>query len=405
MHNTHSRNTVRYYILAVIFLAFLFFSNDFGLMDVQKTAIVMAVGVDREEDGFILTSQIAMPSAGQGKSAQTVELVSRGKTVSEAFEQINSKTGWYPKLVFCNLILLGEKTAQDNVFDALDFFLLDEYLTDDCQIAVCNGLAKDILNTSALVDPSSSVAIGKILSSHAERVGTVHPVNLKDFSIGYFGDSRSGLLPVIKTEPQQEEIGGTPPTNASLGKNSSSSSKQGEQGGDENHNKPVFSARETALFVHGRWKETLSEEETFAVNMAIGKLRLASYSVDVFGETCTLTIKRNNPKLRLIIGKDGKGEVSVSITVTAGIADFSKALGIKELSDVGDVPDGVFAAAEKKLAATLNRVYEKARGVGCDVFGLQERLVKYKQRKYHKYKDVLLDNISFATDIKFRNVR
>lgn len=55
MHNTHSRNTVRYYILAVIFLAFLFFSNDFGLMDVQKTAIVMAVGVDREEEEFILT--------------------------------------------------------------------------------------------------------------------------------------------------------------------------------------------------------------------------------------------------------------------------------------------------------------------------------------------------------------
>ena len=228
---------------------------------------------------------------------------------------------------------------------------------------------------------------------------------MKDFSIGYFGDSRSGLLPVIKTEPQQEEVGGTPPTNSSSDENSSSLSEQGGQGGDETQNKPVFSARETALFVHGRWKETLTEEETFAVNMAIGKLRLASYSVDVFGETCTLTIKRNNPKLRLIIGKDGKGEVKVSITVTAGIADFSKALAIKELSDVGDVPDGVFAAAEKKLAATLNRVYEKARGVGCDVFGLQERLVKYKQRKYHKYKDVLLDNISFATDIKFRNVR
>ena len=414
MHNTHSRNAVRYYILAIIFLAFLFFSNDFGLMDVQKTAIVMAVGVDREEDEFILTSQIAMPSKGQGNSSQTVQLVSRGKTVSEAFEQINSKTGWYPKLVFCNLILLGEKTAQENVFDALDFFLLDEYLTDDCQVAVCQGLAKDILNTSALVDVSSSVAIDKILSAHAERVGTVHPVNLKDFSIGYFGDSRSSLLPIIKTEPKQEKIDPSTPQNqdssppSSDSENSAQSenqSKQGGQGGDENQNKPVFSARKTALFVHGKWKETLSEDETFALNMAMGKLRLASYSVNVFGETCTLTIKRNDPKIRLKLGEDGKGHVKVSITVTAGIADFSKALDVKELADVGDVPDGAFAAAEKKLSATLNQVYEKARGVGCDVFGLQERLVKYKQRKYHKYKDVLLDNISFVADIKFSNVR
>ena len=405
MHNTHSRNTVRYYILAVAFLAFLFFSNDFGLMDVQKTAIVMAVGVDREDEEFILTSQIAMPQAGQQKSSQTVQLVSRGKTISEAFEQINTKTGWYPKLVFCELILLGEKTAQGNVFDALDFFLLDEYLTDDCQVAVCNGLAKDILNTASLVDPSSSVAISKILSAHAERVGTVHPVNLKDFSIGYFGDSRSALLPIVKTEPQQEEVESAPPSSASSTENSSSSSGQGEQGRDETQNKPVFSARESALFVHGRWKETLSDEETFAVNMALGKLRLASYSVEHLGETCTLTIKRNDPKIRLAVGEEGKGQVKISITVTAGLADFSKALDVKELADAGDVPDGIFGAAEKKLAASLSSVYEKARNVGCDVFGLQERLIKYKQRRYHPYKDVLLDNLSLLTEIKFRNIR
>ena len=60
---------------------------------------LMAAGIDREEDGFILTSQIAVPqSSSQGKSSQAVQLVSRGKTISEAFEQINAKTGWYPKL-------------------------------------------------------------------------------------------------------------------------------------------------------------------------------------------------------------------------------------------------------------------------------------------------------------------
>ena len=420
MHNTHSRNTVRYYILAVVFLAFLFFSNDFGLMDVQKTAIVMAVGVDKEEDEFVLTSQIAMPQAGQQKSSQAVQLVSKGKTVAEAFEQINAKTGWYPKLVFCELILLGEKTAQENVFDALDFFLLDEYLADDCQVAVCKGLARDILNTSALVDPSSGVAISKILSPHAERVGSVHPVNLKDFSIGHFGDSRSAMLPILKTEPQQEKINSSStPSNSSSAEsggqgeqggqngkqNSSQSSGQGGQGSGEEKNKPVFSARETALFVYGKWRETLNEEETFAVNIALGKLRLASYSVDYLDNTCTLVIKRNDPKIRLKLGEDGKGQVKITLSVTAGLADYSKALGVDELADVGDVPDGVFGAAEKKLSAALHTVYEKARRVGCDVFGLQERLIKYKQRKYHQYKDVLLDNVSLVTDVRFRNVR
>ena len=172
----HAKNTVRYYLVLIVFLSFLFFSNDFGLLNVQKTAIVMAVGVDREEDTLIVTSQIAIPkSSSQGKATDTVQLVSRGNTVAQAFEQINAKTGWYPKLVFCRLILLGENTTQQNVFDVLDFFLRDEYLSENCQVAACDGLAKDILDTSALVDRSTSVAIDKVLSAHATRVGTVLP--------------------------------------------------------------------------------------------------------------------------------------------------------------------------------------------------------------------------------------
>ena len=49
------------YVLAVIFLTILFFSNDFGLVDIQKTAIVLAVGIDRENEEFIVNSRIASP--------------------------------------------------------------------------------------------------------------------------------------------------------------------------------------------------------------------------------------------------------------------------------------------------------------------------------------------------------
>ena len=89
--NLHGKNTVRYYLVFIVFLAFLFFSNDFGVLNVQKTAIVMAVGVDREEDTFIVTSQIAVPqSSSQGKTSETVQLVSRGNTVAQAFEEITA---------------------------------------------------------------------------------------------------------------------------------------------------------------------------------------------------------------------------------------------------------------------------------------------------------------------------
>ncbi len=405
----------------IILLSFLFFSNDFGLIDVQKTAIVVAVGIDREEEGFVLTSQIAIPQQSQqGGSSQTVQLVSRGKTVAQAFEEINAKTGWYPKLVFCKLIVLGRDACQENVFDALDVFLRNEYLTDDCQVAVCEGLAQELLNSSALVDSSSSSAMAKVLSSHAERVGRVHPSNLKDFAIGYFGAHQSGQLPVLKTEPQQEKspsssggsqggAGGSEgsQSSGSAGGSGGSTASGGssESGGGKEQEKPVFSAKQTALFVRGRWVETLSEEETFALNATTGKLRLASYSVEVDGQTCTLSIKHNAPKIKLNVGKDGRGEVQVQIVMTAGAMDYSQSQNIENIKDMGNVPDGAFAAAEKKLTAEITTAYEKARGVGCDVLELQERLIKFKKRKYLQHRDTLLDNTTLSVKVRFENLR
>ena len=404
MHNLHKQNTIRYYLLIAFFLLILFFSNDFGLTDVQKTAIIVSVGIDKEEEDFLLTSQIAIPhSSKQGQASEVVQLVSRGKTIGEAFEEINVKTGWYPKLVFCNLIVLGEETAKENVFDALDFFLRDEYLTDDCLVATCDGLAKDIIDTSALVEDSSATAIEKVLSEHAERVGGVLPNTLKDFSIGYFGESSSGFLPIVKKEPQQEPTAGEKSQKAST--NSNDSSEQSTQKEREDKKKPVFSASETALFVKGKRVGTLTKTETFALSAVLNRLRLASYSVEEDQKTCILSIKQNSPKISLKSTEKLPFKLDISVTMSAGILDFSKSQPLEEITDIGDVPTPFFSLAEKQLSKEIESVFEKCKGLNCDLFGVRERLIKYEKRRWKKYQDVAFQNTQANVVVKFRNVR
>ena len=397
MRKSHVKNTIRYYLFLIFFLAALFFSNDFGLTDVQKTAIVVAMGVDREDDTFIITTQIAVPqSSKQESSTQSVQIVSRGKTVGEALEEINAKTGWYPKLVFCDLVILGHSAKQQDVFDGLDFFLRNEYLSDDCQLAVYDGQAKDLLDTSTVIDPSSSSAMKKVLSAHAERVGTVLPNTLRAFSIGYFGDSHSGYLPILKTEPQQEQVG--QPT-ASTGETSQQSERAQEK------EKPVFSARETALFVRGRWVETLRAEETFALSSVLSKLRLASFSVDGEQDSCALNIRRNSPHIKLDANTDDAFTLRVNITLTAGIFDYAHSQPIDKIADAGDVPKEFFTLAENKLEGSIAQTYEKCRAVNCDVFGVRERLVKYEKRRLRDKQDDALKNTRIQVNVRFRNVR
>ena len=410
MHRAHVKNTIRYYILLIALLAFLFFSNDFGLLDVQKTAIITAAGIDREGDEFIVTSQLAIPQTnGQSKQTESVQIVSRGKTIADAFDQINAKTGWYPKLVFCNLIVLGEETTKQNVFDALDFFLLDEYLSDDCLVATCDGLATDVLNTKPLVDPSSSIAIGKVLSAHAKRVGATLPVTLREFASDYFSDSSSAYLPILKTEPQQEKIGQNNQNTQNSAQNSAQDSESTPQGSNQTPNaqtdKPVFSAGETALFVKGKRVGRLNASETLAFSTVKSKLRLAPYSVERGENTCALNIKNNAAKLQLHTGKDGRAQLKIRLSLTAGLLDYSKALPLNDGADTGDVPSGVFYAAEQKLTSEILSVYEKSRACGCDLFGTRDLLIKHASKKLRHYADTILQNCTLTVDVHFKNVR
>ena len=412
MRKFFSKSGVRYYLFIILFLIFLFLSNDFGATDVQKTAIVVAAGIDRQEDTFILTTQIAIPqSSKQGKSTEVVQIVSRGKTVGEAFDEINAKTGWYPKLVFCNLILLGESAKTANVFEALDFFLRDEYLSDNCLVAVCGGTSKDLLNATALIDASSSTAMKKVLSSHAERVGTVLPNTLREFSIGYFSDSKSGYLPILTTEPQQEKIGkndtNQPSTqNNTTGENSSQNTTKSESsasGSKTSEDKPVFSARETALFVHGKWVDTLTSNETFALASVLSKLRLASYTLES-DRACTLSIRRNTPTIKLQ-ENNGVFTLKVKVDCTAGLLDYAKAQPIKETADAGDTPKEFFNLAANKLSGEIERVFEKCRAVNCDLFGVRERLIKYNKRYLRTQGNAVLKDTRVQVSVHFKNVR
>ena len=93
------------------------------------------------------------------------------------------------------------------------------------------------------------------------------------------------------------------------------------------------------------------------------------------------------------------------MVLTAGISDYSTAQDLLDISDVGDMPHGVLDAAEKKLSAEIARVFDKCRLSGCDLFAIQERLVKYEQKHAKRLMDTALIGAIADVEVHFRNVR
>lgn len=430
-HNSFRRKTPVIYVLAVIFLTILFFSNDFGLVDIQKTAIVLAVGIDRENEEFIVNSRIAVPSSSgeQKAAAASIQVETCGDTVGAAIQKINVKTGWYPKLVFLNLIVLGETATEKNTFESLDYFLRNDYMSDDCKICCCEGKAGEKLNTKTTAESIPSLSVGKILSAHSATTGLAAVTTLREFAAGYFGVSNSGYMPVLKvdelsggaSDSSTENSSGGASDGASGGSSGeqeggqsgggqeatdsggASETSQGGSGGESGGK--TFSATETALFSNGVYREKLTKDETFAFLCVNGGVRLATFDTEYGGVNYTLMIKKSKPKIKFFVDDFATPRLSVSLEMIAELQDVSSSQTIVEIAAPGKTKQAVLDEAGKKLTRLIKSVFEKSRANGCDLFDAGKRLQKYESAYYHAYRDNILERLLFYADVRFSSAQ
>ena len=213
------------YAVVIIAMAFLFFTNDFGLVDIRKTAVIIGAGIDLTQDGVSVTAQVAIPQPSEnGESTQYIEVEGEGVTVADALNEINKKTGFYPKLVFCKLLILGESCREGEIFEILDYFYRDDYTQLTPVIAMCKGSAGKLLASKMRFGNTATVSIERLLSDEAKKSGNVSTVNLKIIGIDDNSPSQACYMPFIRAQSQSAEDG-------SSGDSSGSGSQSGSSGG------------------------------------------------------------------------------------------------------------------------------------------------------------------------------
>ena len=370
---------MKLYLILLGVILFAFFSNDFGLVDVQKTAIILAAGIDKTEDGYTLSSQIAVPKGSDRTTGGTssVEIETEGKTVSDCITMLNTKTGWVPKLIFCNLLLLGEETAKDDVFGGLNYFLRNEYMSDSCFLAVCEGKAGEVLSSQSAIDDASSLAITKLFSDAAKKSGKVMPNTLKEFSVSYFGVSKSGYLPYVRMSDQEgaQEAGG----------NESS-------GGSGGQSKPqkIYTASETAIFYEGKMTGLLPPEETLAFALLKGEVFAGTFNATDKNKPVTLTVLEDDGSVSLEAKTSPKVKLSLSLTVRLCCRGVSA-----PIDDVStdEVSEEVLRSAEQTLQGYMRKLWDDCAQAECDLFGLRRDLYRSSLKRYSELKDVVPNGV------------
>ena len=424
-----SRASVFIYFIIFFVLIGLFFTNDFGLVDIHKTAIITAVGIDMEGGEVIVTGELVVPQPSQsGENIKYTQVQGSGLTIADALNEINAKTGFYPKLQFCDLILVGESCKERELFSLLACFYRKNFSEVTALVAACEGKAADMLALKSDVEDSTSEAIIKVLSDEIKKSANANPMNLKEIAMTNYSKSAACYMPYVEANKQGtsenggngENVGGSD-GNQSGSDGSSGSSGSGSAGGGgesggtqssggasgggggSSGEAVEFTARKTAIYSEGIFKGVLDERQSFALSAIKNDIHLAVLPCDADGVHYTVGMKNVKSGVKLKVN-GGMPELTVNFKSKAQINGARKHLDPDQIVFDDVVSDTVLQGAEDALITRFSDLIETCRQTNCDILGIKELLYKYNNKYYEAFKDDILTRMDVKFEVEVSSV-
>ncbi len=400
------------YWAIIIALLGLFFTNDFGLVDIHKTSFIVAVAVDIEDEEVQVTAQVAVPQPStSGDNTKYVEVQGSGYTIADALNEINAKTGTYPKLLFCKLILLGDSCKDKELFQVLGCFYRRNYSELTALVAMCEGKAQEMLARPATIDPDNATAIQKVLGDELEKSGNVSKANLKSIAESNFSVSNSCYMPYIRVNVQGtskpggggDNAGGEKPEGGSSGGGSGESGGSGGSGGGQEEKPVEFTARQTAIFANGKFAGILDERQAFALNVLENDINLAVIPCTVEDTNYTMGLKGVDGGIDFKVDK-GVPSLTVNFKATAQVQGIKKKMEPDSVFHDDVVRPEVLKATEEAIEERFKNLIETSIETDCDMLGIRKLLHKYHYKYYEAFKDDILTRMTVDYKIEIKSL-
>lgn len=420
-----SKISVFIYWLIFLLLLGLFFTNDFGIVDIHKTSIITAVGIDTKDNEVLVTAEIAVPQPSQsGENIKYTQVQGSGLTIADALNEINSKTGFYPKLQFCKLILIGEHSTERNLFALLGCFYRKNYSELTALTAVCEGKASDMLALKSETSSMTSEAIRKVLSDEIEKSANANSSNLKTIAEMQYSKSKACYMPYVEiSKPGTSEnggdgdnVGGEDVDSEKSGSSQGSSQSGGGSGGGEGEGSSggsgkeeggeqtvEFTARKTAVFRDGYFAEILDEQQSFALAVLRGEIRLAVLPCDAEGVHYTLGLKNVKGGTKLKV-KDGVPYLTVSFSAYAQIQGARERMEPEKIMHDNIVAKPVLKGAEEALKERFEKLFKTIKETDIDIVKARTQLYKNNNKYFEAFSEDLLQRMKIKYEIKINSM-
>lgn len=362
-------------ILIVLFL------SGCNYRELDKIAITVGCGLEKVDDGYKITVQIA-DTQRQGNSNSSTSPVRfknytyTDRTIHEAARGILTKLPKKAYTKHMQILVIDEKIANNGINEIIDFWFREVELRNDFYVFVSkNSTPIEVLGVLTQIYPINSVGIRNLIENNFKYLGGTVLTTFDDLTSSYISKTKEIILPTIVV----------------LGKDGNKKDNL-----ESSIPESLISLSETAYFRDNKLVGYLDKKQTIYYNLVKNALKtsIISYECDK-DKFVTFEIIENKTDIDIV---KNKPEVNIKVQAKGNLTsimceyDISKNDGIKMIEKEGSL----------EIKKQIDSLFKLSKDNKTDIFSIRDIYYKHNNKYYKNisnYND-FFDNLKVNVDVK-----
>lgn len=362
-------------ILIVLFL------SGCNYRELDKIAITVGCGLEKVDDGYKITVQIA-DTQRQGNSNSSTSPVRfknytyTDRTIHEAARGILTKLPKKAYTKHMQILVIDEKIANNGINEIIDFWFREVELRNDFYVFVSKDSTPiEVLGVLTQIYPINSVGIRNLIENNFKYLGGTVLTTFDDLTSSYISKTKEIILPTIMV----------------LGKDGNKKDNL-----ESSIPESLISLNETAYFRDNKLVGYLDKKQTIYYNLVKNALKtsIISYECDK-DKFVTFEIIENKTDIDIV---KNKPEVNIKVQAKGNLTsimceyDISKNDGIKMIEKEGSL----------EIKKQIDSLFKLSKDNKTDIFSIRDIYYKHNNKYYKNisnYND-FFDNLKVNVDVK-----
>ncbi|GKU24965.1 Ger(x)C family spore germination protein [Clostridium folliculivorans] len=347
---------------ALVFLLSTVLTGCIDKTELNEIALVIGMGIDKDKDenSILVTLELANPtttnkesSDSPGRANSSILQTSKGKNFSDALQNFTQISSLAIDFTHIQVIVMSKELCSEGVAGVVDYVSRDRQFRNLDWIFMAEDSAYEVLKTKMSNDDITSLGLANMMNK-LRKNGSILPVDLNRFIIGFQSQAKASLAPVVRVEKTKDEQKGR------------------------------IKIEKTAVFKNDRLVGVLTTEESkylaWFYRKIKGNLVVSPITSNTNKENIVVQIFKEDTKIET---KINEGDISFEIKCMA-TAEIKEMSNLKlDSSVIRRIENNTGQILETKLSELINKCQTN---LNADVIGFAEIIYNNNPEKWESMK-------------------